>query len=282
MLNYKQTICNKILLVLIIFLASVSLSFSGKKVNLKNLELNLNTYDYPNMGIIIWDQRPQTINQKHSESILGYRRSITGIAYPQFTKSKESLSNILLSKIINAYNISSDKIINTYSSNNENKIKQKILNSGFNKVLVIKLNKLHFDGAAKLAYHVNIDITLVDKNYSLIYNDLTTDLIEMGSSGKYKKTVPATLKTIFENILNSTDLITAVNKEVTPEENVDSLPYDLVIKKNGDEIKANVLEISDHEIKYKLQNNLDGATRILKKTEIFMIKYKDGFQEVFK
>lgn len=268
---------------LIIFFASVNLSFSGKKVDLKDLEFNLNSFDYPpNMGIIIWDQRPQTINQKHPESIIGYRRSITGIAYPQFTKSKESLSTILLSKIIKAYNVSSDKIINTYSSDNENKIKQKILNSDFNKVLIIKLNKLHFDGATKLAYHVNIDISLVDKSYNLIYNELITDLIEMGSSGKYKKTVPATLKTVFENILNSTDLITAVNKEVLPEKNVDSLQYDLVIKRNGAEIKVKVIEVTGNEIKYKLQNNLEGATRILKKSDVFMIKYKDGFKEVFK
>jgi hypothetical protein len=56
---------------------------------------------------------------------------------------------------------------------------------------------------------------------------------------------------------------------------------DLITKKNGDEIRAKVIEIDSDVIKYKLYDNREGPTYVLPKSEIFRIKYESGRIEVF-
>ncbi len=56
---------------------------------------------------------------------------------------------------------------------------------------------------------------------------------------------------------------------------------DLIIKKNGDEIKAKVLEVALTIIKYKKFENINGPTFEILKSEIFMIKYENGTKDVF-
>ena len=56
---------------------------------------------------------------------------------------------------------------------------------------------------------------------------------------------------------------------------------DLITKKDGQDIKAKVLEVSTNEVKYKLFDEPDGATYIVKKSEILMIRYESGRNEVF-
>ncbi|MBL7912966.1 MAG: hypothetical protein JNJ41_18025 [Bacteroidia bacterium] len=63
--------------------------------------------------------------------------------------------------------------------------------------------------------------------------------------------------------------------------NNDSL-CDLVILKNGDEVKAKVLEITPIEIKYKKCLSPDGPLYVVKKNDVFMIKYSNGTKEVIK
>ncbi|MBY0427461.1 MAG: hypothetical protein K2Q22_17630 [Cytophagales bacterium] len=55
---------------------------------------------------------------------------------------------------------------------------------------------------------------------------------------------------------------------------------DIIIKKNGDEIKTRVEEISTNEIKYKKFDNLDGPSYSIAKSEVFIIKYSNGTKEV--
>jgi len=56
---------------------------------------------------------------------------------------------------------------------------------------------------------------------------------------------------------------------------------DYIILKNGDEIKAKVLEINDSDIDYKKYSNIHGPTYHLNKSKIFMIKYASGDKDVF-
>lgn len=55
---------------------------------------------------------------------------------------------------------------------------------------------------------------------------------------------------------------------------------DFIIKKNGDEIKAKVSEITPTEIKFAKVDN-PGVTYSIAKTEVFMIKYANGSKDVF-
>ncbi len=55
---------------------------------------------------------------------------------------------------------------------------------------------------------------------------------------------------------------------------------DILILKNGQEIKSKVLEITSEEIKYKECSNVNGPTFSIKKSEVFMIKYPNGTNTV--
>jgi len=56
---------------------------------------------------------------------------------------------------------------------------------------------------------------------------------------------------------------------------------DIIILKNGDEIKATVSEIDIDVIKYKKFDNPEGPAYSIKKAEVFMIKYANGTKDVF-
>jgi len=56
---------------------------------------------------------------------------------------------------------------------------------------------------------------------------------------------------------------------------------DNIFLKTGDEIQAKILEVGHDEIKYKKFDYQDGPTYTLKKSEIFMVKYKNGSKDIF-
>lgn len=56
---------------------------------------------------------------------------------------------------------------------------------------------------------------------------------------------------------------------------------DLITKKNGEDIKAKVLEIDNTNVKYKLFDEPDGVTYTMPKSQILMIRYQSGRNEVF-
>lgn len=57
---------------------------------------------------------------------------------------------------------------------------------------------------------------------------------------------------------------------------------DIIIFRNGDEIKSKVLEVAMDQIKYKKWENINGPTYSASKSEVFMIKYVNGTKDVFK
>jgi hypothetical protein len=56
---------------------------------------------------------------------------------------------------------------------------------------------------------------------------------------------------------------------------------DIIVKKNGDEIKSKVEQVLDTEIKYRKAENPSGPVYSVKKSEVFMIKYENGTRDVF-
>ena len=63
---------------------------------------------------------------------------------------------------------------------------------------------------------------------------------------------------------------------------ISKIDCDIVILKTGEEISANVFEITPTMIKYKTCNQDSGPLRSVLKEDIFMIKYRDGSKEVIK
>jgi len=275
---------SKLLISILVFSSFSNNVFAGK-IPLEDMKLELSIINYNKLGILIWDQRPMVADQSQQESFLGYRRAIVGIAYPNFIKSDQSLSTLLLNKIETAYNSQGIKINIIESSPLEKKdqILKKITNSGHNKVLLLKLNKLYFDGVLKIEYVVDIELQVLNSKGELLFDKNIIEKIPMGSSSKYKKTVPKTLKGIIENLLNANDVVNAINKEdskINDNETTDK--YDVIITKQGEEIVSKITEIDMNFIKYKPLSNLDGPIRNISISEVFMIKYKNGVKEVFK
>lgn len=75
------------------------------------------------------------------------------------------------------------------------------------------------------------------------------------------------------------DLYTSNVKRI--DATVDSLEEcDIIVLKNGQEIKAKVLEIGVNEIKYKDCDNVNGPTISKRSWDVFMIKYPNGINKV--
>jgi hypothetical protein len=54
-----------------------------------------------------------------------------------------------------------------------------------------------------------------------------------------------------------------------------------IITRNGDIIEAKIIEIGVTEIKYKKCGNIEGPSYSMLKSDVFMIKYKNGDKDVF-
>lgn len=52
-------------------------------------------------------------------------------------------------------------------------------------------------------------------------------------------------------------------------------------KKSGEDIQANVLEVTTTEIKYKKFESQNGPTYSILKSDVLMIRYKDGTKDIF-
>jgi hypothetical protein len=66
--------------------------------------------------------------------------------------------------------------------------------------------------------------------------------------------------------------------------NIDSVPKapqcDLLILKNGQELKVKVIEVGTKEVRYKLCENLEGPMFVKDKSEVFLIKYPNGTSSI--
>ena len=56
---------------------------------------------------------------------------------------------------------------------------------------------------------------------------------------------------------------------------------DTITKTDGSEIKAKVLAVNPDNLKYKLWENPDGPTYTILKSEVLLVKYENGYNEVF-
>ena len=56
---------------------------------------------------------------------------------------------------------------------------------------------------------------------------------------------------------------------------------DILVFKNGDEVKAKISEVNTSEVKYKKFDNMTGPTFSTAKSDLFMVKYENGTKDVF-
>ena len=56
---------------------------------------------------------------------------------------------------------------------------------------------------------------------------------------------------------------------------------DVITKKSGEDIHSKIIEVNQTEVKYKKFDNAEGPTFTITKTDILMIRYENGTNEVF-
>ena len=56
---------------------------------------------------------------------------------------------------------------------------------------------------------------------------------------------------------------------------------DVIIKRNGEEISAKILEVNTSNIVYKRFDNIEGPTFLILKSELLMIRYENGTKDIF-
>jgi hypothetical protein len=209
---YKNAMKVSLLAFLLILLANPVMA--GKKIDLSEMTLELSKIECEKLGIMVWDQRIMVKDLSQPEAFLGYVRTIVGIAYGYDTKSGQIFTDLMLSKIKDAYQVKGVDVntIQSSSQDSEDQIMDKINSSGDNTTILIKLNELHFDGVMKIEYVVNMDILAYNSEGEVVYKNNITRKIPLGKTGKRKKTVPATLKSLFEEALNNPDIIAAAGK----------------------------------------------------------------------
>jgi len=80
--------------------------------------------------------------------------------------------------------------------------------------------------------------------------------------------------------IEKTEIQDTVKTEQVVSPSVATSACDVILLKDGQEIKATVTEITPSEIKYKAYENPNGPTRTLWKNDVFVINYADGTREV--
>jgi hypothetical protein len=62
---------------------------------------------------------------------------------------------------------------------------------------------------------------------------------------------------------------------------VNALAQDIIMLKTGDDIEALIEKVGEAEIEYKKWDNQTGPVYVIKKNDVFMIKYRNGSKDVF-
>ena len=276
------------LLTLLLFVTFSSIFHSdaiARRISLDKMTFNLEKLNAKNLGIVFWDQRQMVVDKSQPGSFLGYTRSMTQIAFGSITKSQKSLVEILGSKVQQAYLEKGSEvgIINMTPYESESDLIRKLKESSFDRILVIRLDEFNFDGYMKFEYAVNIQTIIYDSQGNKLYDNLLSRKVPVGRTADYRKNVPKSIEDIFEGHLNNTALHVELLKEHEPTKTpISSIEIDVITTREGDEIEAKVLEISETSIKYKLVNHMEGPIRSIAIEKVFMIKYGDGTKEVFK
>jgi len=60
-----------------------------------------------------------------------------------------------------------------------------------------------------------------------------------------------------------------------------SYGQDTMYMMNGDTMNVKVTEVTETEVRYKLQSNPNGPAYVIAKTKIFMVEYENGSKDVF-
>lgn len=296
--------------VLIAFIGMISGCAISRKIPYHNLKINLPQIETKNLSIAVWDQRVQLLKGKRKPDFVGYLRSGAGIAYPMGTVSGNDFAEDIACDIASSFKNNGVNciVIKTNYQESKNVILSNFKKTNNDKLILIKCNQLHTDGYTKENLIYELVVYIYDKDGSLITQKLFSGEKALGSGLDYQKYMPNGLRELIRDIfynktinraLNSNSITSTVRvnsnlvnplqkaeiqQEQSTTKNSENISKntDVIYLQNGSNIKSKVIEITEHTIKYKDSNNLDGPVRNIPIDNVFMIIYKNGQREIFK
>ncbi|HUH25149.1 MAG TPA: hypothetical protein VLY87_00850 [Flavobacterium sp.] len=209
---------NKFLTVILITSLFVTSCAVNQKVDYNNLKMDLFNVKSESLNIALLDHREAVIDGSRKANFTGYMRSNVGIAYPISTKTGNDFINEISNNIIkslNKFNVKAFNIPSKYSED-ENSVKEKLLQTKGDKKMLLTFNELHTDGYAIQVLHYDFDISVFDKNNELIAYKKFQDKRKLGGTvafgaGPYKRYMPEAVTKLFEDIFNDPEILNALN-----------------------------------------------------------------------
>jgi hypothetical protein len=136
-----------------------------------------------------------------------------------------------------------------------------------------------------LSSSCSLDKRTYNRGYSINYKsfnlksneDKTSRNIKTYGKEDKKQLIASDIGQNISSLINDKEL----GLKVVNDSNTIPLKCDWILYKDGTEIEANVIEISDDFVKFKKCDYLDGPTYTKKISDIFMIKYRNGKKEIF-
>ena len=276
----------------------------SRKVSYNDLNINLPQVTVKSLSIAVWDQREQVIKGSRKPDFVGYMRSGAGIAYPMGTESGKTFADDIALDISSSYQKNGFKanIIPTSFQESENTILSNLKNSNSDKLILIKMNKLHTDGYTGFDLFYDLQSSVYKSSGELLRQKSFKGTKPLGKGSQYKTNLPNGLKELLEEVFNDQEILAALNNfgskqehneildeskpkstvTVNQNSNTTSNEFDIIYLNDGSEIKSNVVEITVETIKYKNFEQLNGPIRNVPLKDVFMIIYKNGTREIIK
>ncbi len=260
---------------------------SNRAINYSNLNYELPKINLEELNIAVWDQRNMVLDGSRKPDFVGYLRPPAGIAWPMGTKSTNKFADDIASGIAATYSAKgvNASVLRTNQNQNKSAILKIFQNTREGKLLLIKANTLHTDGPQKngqhiMSLHYDLDVQVYNENGDLITRKIFEGERFLGKGPEFEEYIPEKFTVFMSELLNDREIVEAINTKSKGNETL-AKKADIIFKSDGTEIKAIVIEITADKVKYKKYNQPDGPIRNISKSNLLLIKYKDGTKEVF-
>ena len=142
----------------------------GRKVPYEKMKIDLTYSGTKSLAIAVYDQREMVVDGSRKPDFVGYTRSGVGIAYPMSTQSGIALATVIQEVVSNSYKAKGYSVhgIPASFSDKYDDIKARLVQSSGDRLILIKLKKLHTDFYAATMCIYDIDVEVFDKSGNLL------------------------------------------------------------------------------------------------------------------
>jgi len=189
----------------------------GRKVPYENMNINLSYSGSKSIALSIYDQREMVVDGSQKPAFVGYTRSGVGIAYPMVTKSGKPFAEIILETISRSLSNEgySVKIIPTSYKDSFVEIKRKLLDTFNDRLIILKINKLHSDFYSATMFYYDIDVDIFNNEGNVLVTRNFQKETAIGGSiwgtGNYKEYSQKYLANEIESWFNDKEIREILN-----------------------------------------------------------------------